>query len=849
MLTFGVNNENLSKDFPIGTIFNYHFLENIYWPSSKEAQEYITAKIVWHSEDGLHVRVQVITPDINNRYKKDVVCQFKLKEMKAILERKPSDTIAPDVKARIEKVLTPQQQQPETNELWKTVTFEQHIKDLWKSYVDSYGMDSYFTAIKSMLWLSYNQPLPNSMIDKRIAKACILAFSRTPTEYGYGSGDKKLSEQFLEFQKALESKMREQYGLANLIIWESVKKICNTLWNDSDINEYLDFILHWGHVSPKTYIKLLDKSESLIFPAEWTTNETISFLKKVFQELGWIELVWGQILSNIAKSIETRQDKNVICESFKNELGKKSFIFLLCCDYPISEVQEWENMSTDDMLLLQDKCALQYTQDDHKKNYNVKVWNYKNSPILEKLFHALPVFMRSNSNILMQFMKKWFNFQEMAKTWSTSEALVFIQTYWEYQNDPEKWFYAIDWFPHLYDDPEFQRSISALFPPSKERFLKNRWEIRSVPLGIKSYEDPMLQALGAPDELLWNEENRKKLVELNYKLYHSGAFSIANTYKMGFPSLQELQVRPPKAEPQPAMRGGGSMRSVRTREGGYNFQLQDESFTSIEWGLSTLQELCSYDQIDELRAENYNLQDQRWVLKWKTEKDNGTLIFSKSPHDPWVVSFCSGWWMEILNMAGDSPKFTLRKPVIYCYPEQKTRIKIGLELKGAELFYEYPKSTNGIWDITTFPNGDIADSQSDRKFSYIFWEATRKKPFEINLQNSHWVRKEDLETFFESELSLMWLNDKEINDFIIYWVPVMQKHKYYSIEFIDVQYTDTAILNISPKPDTLIRVFMVFKWSNSLIINNIPKLEKVNRNWYTIVEWGWMDVDEWGVFH
>ena len=45
-------------------------------------------------------------------------------------------------------------------------------------------------------------------------------------------------------------------------------------------------------------------------------------------------------------------------------------------------------------------------------------------------------------------------------------------------------------------------------------------------------------------------------------------------------------------------------------------------------------------------------------------------------------------------------------------------------------------------------------------------------------------------------------------------------------------------LNIEPKPDTVIRVMMDFKGLNRPIEIEEQKLEQVEREGYTVVEWG-----------
>jgi hypothetical protein len=42
----------------------------------------------------------------------------------------------------------------------------------------------------------------------------------------------------------------------------------------------------------------------------------------------------------------------------------------------------------------------------------------------------------------------------------------------------------------------------------------------------------------------------------------------------------------------------------------------------------------------------------------------------------------------------------------------------------------------------------------------------------------------------------------------------------------------------------MIRVFMVFKKSDKKVKTWSPKLKKVARKWYTVVEWGGSNLDE-----
>ena len=64
----------------------------------------------------------------------------------------------------------------------------------------------------------------------------------------------------------------------------------------------------------------------------------------------------------------------------------------------------------------------------------------------------------------------------------------------------------------------------------------------------------------------------------------------------------------------------------------------------------------------------------------------------------------------------------------------------------------------------------------------------------------------DTAAFLTESLAKLGLNSLEINDFLITWLPRMEGNAYNLITFHTEQVAD-----ISPAPDTLIRILMVFR--------------------------------------
>ena len=100
------------------------------------------------------------------------------------------------------------------------------------------------------------------------------------------------------------------------------------------------------------------------------------------------------------------------------------------------------------------------------------------------------------------------------------------------------------------------------------------------------------------------------------------------------------------------------------------------------------------------------------------------------------------------------------------------------------------------------------------------------------------VKGEDTAKFLETALSDLGLNRREANEFIVYWLPLMEQNTYNIISFQTDVYTNSAELTVNPNPDTLIRVFMAWQASDRLVDLPEQELTAPERTGFTVVEWG-----------
>lgn len=179
-----------------------------------------------------------------------------------------------------------------------------------------------------------------------------------------------------------------------------------------------------------------------------------------------------------------------------------------------------------------------------------------------------------------------------------------------------------------------------------------------------------------------------------------------------------------------------------------------------------------------------------------------------------------------------------RAPVIYLYPEQKTEVNVKLVLNG-KLTTTYPLYDNDLgWNVTATPEGIITDSKG-REYSYLFWEGDIA--ITPDLSSGFCIKGEDTAAFLEKSLKQLGLTDIEADAFIMYWLPLMEESKYNVITFQTAAYEDVSGLKIDPKPDTVIRVNMLWYPVNTYVDMKPQDLDVINpseRKGFTVVEWG-----------
>ena len=178
------------------------------------------------------------------------------------------------------------------------------------------------------------------------------------------------------------------------------------------------------------------------------------------------------------------------------------------------------------------------------------------------------------------------------------------------------------------------------------------------------------------------------------------------------------------------------------------------------------------------------------------------------------------------------------KPVIYLYPENEMQVSVSLTLDG-KLTCAYPAYKNG-WTVTASPDGTLTDAKG-QTYNYLYWEGETYAQYDLS--KGFCVKGEDTAAFLEDALAKLGLTRREANEFIVYWLPLMEQNPYNIISFQTDIYTDAAQLKVNPAPDTVIRVFMA--WQKADAFADVPPqtLTAPERAGFTVVEWGGTEVN------
>jgi hypothetical protein len=181
-----------------------------------------------------------------------------------------------------------------------------------------------------------------------------------------------------------------------------------------------------------------------------------------------------------------------------------------------------------------------------------------------------------------------------------------------------------------------------------------------------------------------------------------------------------------------------------------------------------------------------------------------------------------------------SPAVECGKPVVYLYPTQTTDVTVQV---GASVRISEPDYGNG-WSVTAQPDGQLTLADGS-VYSNLYWEGKGYGVYpEITFGRV--VSRNQVGAALRSDLIKQGLNAQEIKDFLDFWMPKMPITPYVRLSWLNTQQMNTlAPLNVQPRPDTVIRVFLDFAGQPTPDTNLQPQvLTAPARTGFTVTEWG-----------
>lgn len=195
------------------------------------------------------------------------------------------------------------------------------------------------------------------------------------------------------------------------------------------------------------------------------------------------------------------------------------------------------------------------------------------------------------------------------------------------------------------------------------------------------------------------------------------------------------------------------------------------------------------------------------------------------------------WTWEFDNKLTCVPEDMNDKPVIYLYPTAKTQITVAFEdRESVSLAHTYPAYGRHGWCVNALPDGTLYDCATGMEYYALYWEGGSPDVFDLN--TGYVVPGDETIPFLEEKLAVLGLSRREANEFIMYWLPILERSPYNFIHFAQKQWEESVPLVVDPKPDSSVRFLMLYS-PLQVPFKVLPqRLTTPKRTGFVLVEWG-----------
>lgn len=201
-----------------------------------------------------------------------------------------------------------------------------------------------------------------------------------------------------------------------------------------------------------------------------------------------------------------------------------------------------------------------------------------------------------------------------------------------------------------------------------------------------------------------------------------------------------------------------------------------------------------------------------------------------------------GHFMEV-NVVMQAPRPTsVRKPVVYINTPKTINISLKINPVG-EFTFTYPEHSENGWSFTAQTDGTL--DMDGKKYDYLFWESIQEN-LTVDTDYGYCIAGTGVVEFLENKLTQLGFNDREMQDFITFWAPIMQENPYNFVNFVIGEEYDSRIAEYESSVDfdSELRVFMAFEPLDAPIKVKEQTLPVFDRTGLSLIEWGGGEIDQ-----
>ncbi|MBU8934400.1 MAG: hypothetical protein KOO62_10385 [candidate division Zixibacteria bacterium] len=195
----------------------------------------------------------------------------------------------------------------------------------------------------------------------------------------------------------------------------------------------------------------------------------------------------------------------------------------------------------------------------------------------------------------------------------------------------------------------------------------------------------------------------------------------------------------------------------------------------------------------------------------------------------YVLDLSNGGGTDYEDLSYIEPQQAMA-PNLYLYPETEAQVAVTLSFPNGGHVTESEPPYNMGWNVEVSPDGIIDDT-----YDYLFYEALL--PCDFNTDAGWMLTTDRLELEFRTLLTNLGFVGREIDDFVTYWVPLLDDAPYYGVYPQDVNsLIDLAIL---PQPTSIMRQLLLIRpFNRPIAIQAPPDDGPFVREGFTAAEWG-----------